>query len=147
MDAEPSFFGVSPGMRFHTAVNKFIWQACVGQPLTVWKTAMNQVRPYLAVSDATRALMFVIQKDIFDRRIYNVLTANATVGEIVEIIRRDIPNAAVTLVESRIMNQLSYHVENKRISSHGFEVKSNLYADIAESISLLKNTRAKVTTS
>jgi nucleoside-diphosphate-sugar epimerase len=88
----------------------------------------------LAVSDATRALMFVIQKDIFDRRIYNVLTANATVGEIVEIIRRDIPNAAVTLVESRIMNQLSYHVENKRISAHGFEVKSNLYADIAESV-------------
>ena len=32
-----TIFGVSPGMRFHTAVNKFIWQACMGQPLTVWR--------------------------------------------------------------------------------------------------------------
>lgn len=136
-----TIFGVSPGMRFHTAVNKFIWQACVGQSLTVWKTAMNQVRPYLAVSDANRALRFVIQKGIFDRRIYNVLTTNATVGEIVEIIRGHIPDIEVKLVESRIMNQLSYHVSNKRFSAHGFEIKSNLKTDIAESINLLKNTR------
>jgi len=31
-----TIFGPSVGMRFHTAVNKFIWQAVMGQPLTVW---------------------------------------------------------------------------------------------------------------
>ena len=40
--------GVSPGMRFHTAVNKFCWQAVMGIPLTVWRTAQYQKRPYLA---------------------------------------------------------------------------------------------------
>ena len=30
-----TIFGASPGMRFHTAVNKFCWQAVMGQPITV----------------------------------------------------------------------------------------------------------------
>ena len=34
-----TIFGWSVGMRFHTAVNKFIWQAVNGAPITVWKTA------------------------------------------------------------------------------------------------------------
>ena len=37
--------GVSPGMRFHTAVNRFCWQSALKQPLTVWRTALHQVRP------------------------------------------------------------------------------------------------------
>ena len=37
-----TIFGTSPGMRFHTAINKFCWQAVTGQPLTVWSTAKSQ---------------------------------------------------------------------------------------------------------
>ena len=44
-----TIFGASPGMRFHTAVNKFCWQAVMGQPITVWSTAYDQKRPYLEV--------------------------------------------------------------------------------------------------
>ena len=47
-----TIFGTSIGMRFHTAVNKFCWQAVMGQPLTVWKTALHQNRPYLDLGDA-----------------------------------------------------------------------------------------------
>ena len=42
-----TIFGISKGMRFHTAVNKFCWQASMGQPITIWKSAINQLRPYL----------------------------------------------------------------------------------------------------
>jgi UDP-glucose 4-epimerase len=51
-----TIFGSSPGMRFHTAVNKFCWQAVMGQPITVWSTAYDQKRPYLDLFDAARAL-------------------------------------------------------------------------------------------
>src|ERR1019366_5534152 len=74
-----TIFGASPGMRFHTAVNKFCWQAVMGQPLSVWRTAYNQKRPYLDLSDAVRTIAFIIKKDLFDGRVYNVLTLNATV--------------------------------------------------------------------
>ena len=40
-----TIFGASAGMRFHTAVNKFCWQAAMGQPITVWSTAYDQKRP------------------------------------------------------------------------------------------------------
>ena len=53
-----TIFGTSIGMRFHTAINKFVWQACMGLPITVWRTALHQKRPYLDLSDAVRALRF-----------------------------------------------------------------------------------------
>ncbi len=56
-----TIFGTSIGMRFHTAVNKFCWHAVMGQPLTVWKTAMDQKRPYLGVKDAVRSINFIIE--------------------------------------------------------------------------------------
>lgn len=130
--------GISPGMRFHTAVNKFVWQACMSQPITVWKTAMNQKRPYLNLDDAIRALFLIINQKFFDRRIYNVLTTNATVGEIVAIIRNFIPDLRVQLVDSAIMNQLSYEVSNQRFRSKGFEVNADLEKPIRETIKLLK---------
>lgn len=68
-----TIYGVSPGMRFHTAVNKFCWQAIMGQPITVWRTAYDQKRPYLDLSDATRAIAFIIRNKIFDGKIYNIL--------------------------------------------------------------------------
>src|SRR5579871_2571428 len=103
-----TIFGASPGMRFHTAVNKFCWQAVMDEPLTVWRTAYNQKRPYLDLADAARAVNFIIRRDLFDGRTYNVLTLNATVQDIVETIRLYLPDVRVKFVESPIMNQLSY---------------------------------------
>jgi UDP-glucose 4-epimerase len=134
-----TIFGVSKGMRFHTAVNKFIWQACHGQPLSVWRTALDQQRPYLDVVDATRAIRFVIEHDVFDSEIYNVLTCNAAVRELIEVIRRQIPGLRVDLVDSPIMNQLSYRVSNDRLRRRGFEPQGNLAAGIEQTIRLLQN--------
>ncbi|MEW6323939.1 MAG: SDR family oxidoreductase [Nitrospirota bacterium] len=136
-----TIYGVSIGMRFHTAINKFVWQACMGQPLTVWKTAMEQKRPYLYLGDAVRALSFIIRNDIFDNRIYNVLTANATVGDIVKILKASVPDVALKLVDAPIMNQLSYTVSNERFKTLGFEFSGSLDQGIKETVELLKNVR------
>jgi nucleoside-diphosphate-sugar epimerase len=130
--------GVSPGMRFHTAVNKFCWQAVLGQPLTVWTTAYDQKRPYLDLTEAMEALKFIISRDLFDGRVYNVLTANLTVRDIVEMIRKKIGNVEVKFVESPIMNQLSYEVLNKRFGNKGFEFHGDLEKAINETIELLR---------
>ncbi|EQA80367.1 NAD-dependent epimerase/dehydratase family protein [Leptospira alstonii] len=107
--------GVSPGIRFHTAVNKFCWQAAFEKPITVWRTAYDQMRPYLEINDACKTIVEFIKKDIFDGEIYNVLTTNATVRQIVENIRKYVPGLKVEFVDSAIMNQLSYEVSNKKI--------------------------------
>jgi UDP-glucose 4-epimerase len=130
--------GVSPGMRFHTAVNKFCWQAVLGRPLTVWKTAYDQKRPYLDLSEAMEALKFIISHELFDGGVYNVLTANLTVGDIVDVIRKKIGDVEVQFVESPIMNQLSYEVSNRRFKECGFQFTGSLEKSIDETIELLK---------
>ena len=57
-----TIFGPSPGMRFHTAVNKFCYQAALGQPLTVWKDNYDKVRPYLGINDACCAIDHFLRK-------------------------------------------------------------------------------------
>ncbi|MDI6786230.1 MAG: SDR family oxidoreductase, partial [bacterium] len=134
-----TIFGTSIGMRFHTAVNKFCWQAVMGQPITVWRTALNQKRPYLDLKDAVNAIRFIIQKDLFDGGVYNILTTNTTVGEIINIISSYIPDISIELVDTKIMNQLSYCVSNERFIKNGFEFKGSIERGIKETVYLLKN--------
>jgi len=70
-----TIFGTSIGMRFHTAVNKFVYQACMGIPLTVWENALNQKRPYLDLFDCSRVFIFMINKKEANGQIYNVPTS------------------------------------------------------------------------
>jgi UDP-glucose 4-epimerase len=133
-----TIFGPSPGMRFHTAVNKFCWQAVMGQPLSVWRTAYDQKRPYLALSDAVRAIPHIIEHDLFDGRIYNVLTLNATVREVVDAVRQFAPRVKISFVDSPIMNQLSYEVSAQRFLERDFVFTGDLRRGIGETISLLR---------
>jgi UDP-glucose 4-epimerase len=140
-----TIFGVSPGMRFHTAVNKFCWQAVLGQKLTVWRTAYDQMRPYLDLSDAVGAIAFAIEKKMFDARVYNVVTSNHTVRDVVEAIRARVPSTEVTFVDERIMNQLSYEVDNTRMLAAGFTFEGSLQNGLAETIARLRNMNSGAT--
>jgi nucleoside-diphosphate-sugar epimerase len=136
-----TIFGTSIGMRFHTAVNKFIWQACMGIPLTVWTSALDQKRPYLDLEDAVNALRFIIERDLFDGQTYNVLTTNATVREIVTAIEEFVLDVEVSLVDARIMNQLSYTVSCQKFRALGFKFTGDLRQRVAESVDLLRGIR------
>lgn len=134
-----TIFGISAGIRFHTAINKFCWQAVMGQPVTVWRTALHQHRPYLDLADAVDALTFIIRTQLYDSRIYNVVTTNTSVSAITEIIARLVPDLSLTYVDTEIMNQLSYHVCSRRFQEAGFIFRGDLANGIRETIELLKN--------
>jgi nucleoside-diphosphate-sugar epimerase len=130
--------GISPGMRFHTAVNKFCWQAVMRQPITVWRTALHQKRPYLTLSDAMSAFNFIIKSKIYDREVYNVLSDNLTVNDIILYIRSYIDDITIEYVDSKIMNQLSYEVSKKRIEGKGLNFEGKIEQSISETIRLLE---------
>ena len=130
--------GVSPGMRFHTAINKFCWQAVLGQPLTIWRTALHQKRPYLDLNEALAAFYFIIENELFDGHIYNVLTANFTVDEITSFIKPLVPELTIEFVDSEIMNQLSYEVLNDRFKNKGFKFQGNIQSAIEATISMIR---------
>jgi nucleoside-diphosphate-sugar epimerase len=129
--------GISEGMRFHTAVNKFCFQAVMGQPLTIWRTALHQKRPYLTLDDAIQAFTFIIEHELFDGNIYNVLTANLTVHDIITAIKKQVVDFDIEYVDTEIMNQLSYEVLNRRFIEQGFEFTGCIEKSIQETIELL----------
>jgi nucleoside-diphosphate-sugar epimerase len=108
-----------------------------GQPITVWKTAFNQKRPYLYLADASNAIIHIIQKNMFNGEIYNVLTSNSTVQDIIDAIKVEIPTLSIQLTDNQIMNQLSYNVSNDRFNKTGFTYHGSLKNGIKETLQLL----------
>lgn len=137
-----TIFGTSPGMRFHTAVNRFCWQAAMGQPLTVWRTALDQKRPYLDLVDALQAFALVMSQDIRSGEVMNVVTENATVRRVLDCIRQYVPNLTVEQVDSPIMNQLSYEVSSARIRDRGFQAKGSLEMGVEATLGVLQRSQS-----
>lgn len=132
-----TIYGTSSGIRFHTAVNKFCYQAAFKKPLTVWSSAYDQKRPYLDIKDASRALVHIINQDIFDGQTYNVLTDNSTVREVTEIIKEFCPSLEIEFISNEIMNQLSYEVSSQKFKDTGFVFEGNMRKRINETLNLL----------
>jgi UDP-glucose 4-epimerase len=132
--------GVSPGMRFHTAVNKFCFQAAYGQNVSVWKSAHNQVRPYLSLGDLYVNLLKIISnpKIILSNKILNVVSRNLTPSDILSIIREVVPDLKIEYVEEPIMNQFSYEVANDLSILNSFEYGDSIREDIFDTIKLLR---------
>ena len=131
--------GVSKGIRFHTAVNKFCLNAAINENIHVYKTALNQFRPYLSLSDALKTFKFCIEKDFFQNDIFNILSGNFTVNQILNIIKKYRKKIKVILVDAAIMNQLSYHVSKKKIEKEGLYLNYNIENDIKNTLKLLGN--------
>lgn len=133
--------GPSPGMRFHTAVNKFCLQARLGEPLSVWRTAWQQVRPYLDVDDAVRAISWASAANLPDGpasdRVFNVVTENLTVQQIVASVEKHFGPTHIEWTDNRIMNQLSYEVSSDRIADHGFVPSGSISEAIRRTAELL----------
>ena len=131
--------GVSKGIRFHTAVNKFCLNAAINEDIQVYKTALNQFRPYLSLSDALKSFQFCIEKDFFQNDIFNILSGNFTVNQILRIIKKYKKKIKVKLVDVEIMNQLSYHVSKEKIEKEGLHLNHNIENDIKNTLKLLGN--------
>jgi UDP-glucose 4-epimerase len=128
--------GVSKGIRFHTAVNKFCFNASLNENITVYKTALHQYRPYLSVRDSFKVFKFCIEKDFFKNDIYNALSGNFTVNQILKKIKKIKKKIKVTFVISEIMNQLSYHVDDAKLKNEGLFLNSSLDIDIRDTLKL-----------
>lgn len=132
-----TIFGASIGMRFHTAVNKFCYLTAMGKPLTVWDSALNSKRPYLGLDDCIRAYEF-LEKNGKPGEIYNVVTKNFEMREIIDAVKSAAPNVKIEITKSPLLNQKPYHVGDNKIRELGFVPKDDLQKDIKETVDLFK---------
>lgn len=116
-------FGHSPGIRYDTAVNKFCYQAAFGRPLTVWRQNISHVRPYLSVDDAARSLLHAATMDGCNN-IFNVLTINASLEAVLALVQ-DVTPVTVDWVDTPLLNQYTYRVDDARFRGTGFLPESS----------------------
>ena len=132
-----TIIGPSKGMRFHTAVNKFCYQACLNKKITVWKSAYKQVRPYVTLKDVFKSIFILI--NISDKKklnqTYNLVTKNVSVKEIINFIKIK-KKIRLKFVNNKIMNQMSYNISNKKIKKLGFNPQKSIKNEIFKTINL-----------
>ena len=103
--------------------------------IPVWSTALNQYRPYLTLSDALNAINFIINKNIFDNVIYNILSQNLTVKDLLLKIKK-FKKIKIKYTNSKIMNQLTYKVSSRKIEKLGLYLNSNFEKEIKQTLKL-----------
>lgn len=113
--------GTSPGMKFHTAINKFCLQAYKGEPLTVWKENLAMVRPYLTLP-ALCWVMLLMLKDpagYYNQKL-NLISGNKFLSQILAYVKEaclshHLPAPKIDLVDTPLLNQQSYNVDDGAI--------------------------------
>jgi len=137
--------GVSKGMRFHTAINKFCLCAALGKPLPVWKGMMNKPRPYLSLADAFKVFKFTIENNFFQNDIFNIVSQNLILKKIIAYIKKSKSKIKIKYEKSKLINQYSYKVSNKKITKKGLIIKSSIFKDINSTLKILKNINSERT--
>ena len=143
-----TIFGESIGMRFHTAINKFCYEASLGRPLTIWKQNYEQVRPYLGLNDAVRSIIHFLDKipGINYGRIpwafnqtYNVISGNFKLSDVVKSIEKVSGKIELNMVDTPLLNQFSYDVSDVKVRETGFEPKDKLEVSVKKILNMLDN--------
>ncbi len=125
-------YGYSIGMRFDTVVDRFVFLACIGAPLTVWASARTEKRPYLHVADTSRAILFSLGRSDMYGEIYNVVGENASINRIIEVIKTQVESVRVTITPSPSLNQVSYELDGSKIERLGFGPVHSLEEGVGE---------------
>ena len=131
--------GISKGMRFHTAINKFCLYAFLRKPLPIWKSMMNKPRPYLSLRDAFKVIKFTIENNFFGNETFNILSENLTLKKIISYFKKNNKKIKIKYETSKLINQYSYKVSNEKFTKKALLLKSNISHDVNSTLKIFKN--------
>ena len=112
---------------YGTVLNRFIYQAACGFPLSVYGTG-GQSRAFIHISDTTRCIYLAATnepKDTKKVRIFNQVAEVRSVLELAEILKRK-ANAEIQFIENprRELAENKLYVSNTGLKSLGFDPKT-----------------------
>tara|TARA_A100000164_G_scaffold336671_1_gene329623 strand:+ start:105 stop:1025 length:921 start_codon:yes stop_codon:yes gene_type:complete len=119
--------GFSKGMKFHTAVNKFCLQSLLGKKITIWKTALNQTRPYLSIEQLREVILLILKNNrkYFNNNKCNIVTQNYSIQEILKLIK-NFKKINIKLVSALSMNKKNLKIENDIKVKNKYTIKKSV---------------------
>lgn len=121
--------GWSPGIRFDIAANKFTYFACTGMPLTVWSSAVNELRPYIHVRDSSKSYIHALKKDLHG--VFNVVGENVRMSILIDLVKKHIPNSQIIITPAS-KSHASYALDGKKFEKTGFKTTLTMEDGIKE---------------
>lgn len=131
--------GFSQGMRFHTAVNKFCFNAVMNLPIPIWDNALNLFRPYLSLKDLLRTIKYILKNNFFPNDIFNIISENKTVKQILKIIENKNIKIKKKFITSKISQKTSFMTSKEKIEKFNLKLNAKIADDISYTIKRLKN--------
>ena len=100
---------------------------------------MNKPKPYLSLKDAFKVIKFTIENNFFNNETFNILSQHLTLKKIIGYFKKYKKAIKIKYVKSKLINQYSYKVSNKKFSRRALLLKSNIYNDIKSTLKILRN--------
>ena len=131
--------GISPGMRFHTAVNKFCWEAVNNIPISLWKNSAYKTSPYLGLNDLYSILNSIIMNnfDTHALKLVNLVSHNSTPHKVFEEIHKCLPKTELKFIDEDRARSKNLIVTSEIAGLEKNMKATSLGSDILETINLL----------
>jgi len=133
-----TIFGLSPRMRFDIIVNYLTQKAVRKENISIF--GGEQWRPLLHVSDAARAFQIAMESPLekINKQIFNTGLTNLKVKEIGNILKKNIPDAKIQIL-NKFEDQRSYNVSFEKIQKTlNFKAKNTIDMGIKEIVDALQ---------
>ena len=86
--------------------------------MTVWSSAVNEIRPYIHVRDSSKSYIHALKKNL--NGTFNVVSENVRMGDLIELVKKNVPRAKITITEAS-KSQASYAMDGKKFNKTGFK--------------------------
>ena len=84
-------------------------------------------------------IKFTIENNFFQNEIFNIVSQNLTLKKIINYFKKHKRTIKIKYEKSKLVNQYSYKVSNKKFSRKALVLKSNIYNDIKSTLKVLRN--------
>jgi len=127
-----TLFGFAPSIRFDAVANRFAYLVGTNRSIVVHGRG-DQVRPFIHVKDASRAIQTCINRfDDLQGEIINVVGTNASVSDLVTILKNLYPGVGINYVEQDVLTHISIEASNNKLLEMGFSPQISLASGLQE---------------
>ena len=135
---------------FGTAINRFVVQALIDEPMTAYGDGLQQ-RGYLSLNDSCQCLMLAIENPAVGYRTWNQLDTVYTIMELTEEVamacdKHDIETSVVNIPDPRVERTDFFHYspDVSKLKKLGFDPTRRVVDDVDYIVSKLKDDRERL---
>jgi hypothetical protein len=128
-------------MNFHTAVNRFCWNALNNLKIPVWEDSYDITSPYLSLRNLIKFIdQYIIVKNIsHESKVLNLVSHNSSPNSIVKIIQQFMPEVKVELINKNNPRTKNLFVTSSNSRIKQFMNEESIGLDIEETFNLFNN--------